>query len=90
MPIYVYEDMYTGERVEALQTVDDRDCMPNRYRRLMPERIGVIKGIKDPRGAERSVPRALRDLELQGKNARHIAKEAGHSVDDLKQVWDIK
>jgi hypothetical protein len=42
----------------------------------------------DPTAAVRSVPRAFKDLE-QTMPADRIAKAAGHSIKEIKRVWNI-
>ena len=87
MPIYVYENAATGERVEAMMPMARRNFYAPGFRRVItPQRVSVPTGAKDPTSADGSVPKALRDLEMT-MPADQIAKQAGFSVETLKSVW---
>lgn len=55
---------------------------------------GIVPGLsgsmahKDPTCADLAIPRALRDLE-RTKSAKQIAREAGHSINTLRETWKI-
>ena len=64
--------------------------MKNRLREILAtgQAPGVNTKAADPSSAVRSVPRAFKDLE-QTMAADRIAKAAGHSIKEIKQVWNI-
>lgn len=87
MPTYEYQDTRTGETVELVRTVAERDNVPNHLKRLtVPRRVAVKFGLLAEIDADNSVPKAFRDLE-QTMPAREIARQAGFSIDHIKRVW---
>lgn len=49
---------------------------------------GVAGQRLDPQSPDAAIPRALRQLE-EKQSARAIAREAGWSVNQLKQAWNL-
>ena len=49
---------------------------------------GFHQNVLDPQSADRAIPRALRELE-QTHSARRIAKDAGWTVNQLKETWKV-
>lgn len=89
MPLYDYIDKDTGGTVELFRPVELRDCVPDRFERIqVPARVGTVRGLKDPKSAEGSVPRALKELE-QTVSHGEIARQSGFSTERMKQIWGI-
>lgn len=90
MPIYEYEDVKTGERVELFRPVRLRfDCPPNLKRvisRTARPKIG--KGAPDPSHADQAVPRALKELE-QTTRTSDIERGSGFTAKQLKRIWGM-
>lgn len=92
---YVYEND-AGERLELQRTVAERDNCPRGFRRVMvsparprggPPTHGLFTGgARDPGEADLAVPRAFKELE-QTMPADRIAREAGFSVNYIKDAW---
>lgn len=91
MPLYEYEDVKTGQRVELWRHVDDRDRVDKGLRRVIPLATGrgLFTGrAKDPTSADVAVPRAFRELE-QTMPREQIERQSGFSVGQIKKVWDF-
>lgn len=92
MPLYKYRDTVTGETVEMVRRVSERDNVPPNYIRIpIPERIGILgtsSSPLDPHTAEAQVPKAYRQLEEKHGN-REFLKESGFSTEEVKRVWNI-
>lgn len=89
MPLYEYIDETTGRHVEMFMPVGERDCVPTNLKRIqVPGRVGYVTGLTDPTSADRSVPRAFRDLE-QTMPAHEISRQSGFTVNQIKQIWGM-
>lgn len=92
MPIYEYENLTTGEIIEAFRPVRRRNVCPPNTVRLMSRtgkpRVGK-EGLADPSTADVAVPRALKQLE-ETVPADRIERESGFSAKTLKRVWGMK
>lgn len=89
MPIYEYEDVNTGERVEMFKPVRERyNCPPN----LMPvislpgrPKIGRA-GLPDPSQAEQSIPRAFKECE-QKLGTSETCRLSGFTHKQIRKAW---
>lgn len=89
MPVYQYKNG-TGEVVELVRPVADRDMCPPGFQRVtVPVRVAISGAARDPYIADTQVPRAFRQLE-EKVSAREIVKESGFSIEDVKRIWSIK
>lgn len=91
MPIYQYHDLSTGQIVELLRPVAERDLVPSHLQRItVPERLGVHGSLAplDPHTADSSVPRAFRELELTMGHSE-LVKKVGFSRDHIRRVWNF-
>ena len=87
MPLYEYEDLKTGERVELCRAVERRDEVPPNLRRItVPKRLGVLMGALSDSDVDRAAPRAFRQLE-DTMNAKDIARQTGFSIDQIRRAW---
>lgn len=91
MPIYEFEDVRTGERVELFRTVARRDEVPKGLRRVISlTGRGPFTGQAiDPSSAAAAVPRAFRQVELSGIPREKIERDSGFSVRDIKNTWQF-
>lgn len=88
MPLYQYRNKETGEVIELLRSVEDRDQAPAGFERVtVPERVGIPRGLTSEAGASFKVPRALREIEQGSCGAREISKHFGMPVDTIKKAW---
>lgn len=96
MPLYEYEDVRTGERIELFRTIANRDRVPAVLKRVLV--VGAAPAIgnglftgqaRDPQCAEAAVPRAFKQLEATMPSDR-IARDSGFSVKEIKRAWDFK
>ncbi|HTA30715.1 MAG TPA: hypothetical protein VK731_09515 [Candidatus Cybelea sp.] len=76
--------------MEEFRTVGRRDECPPGFRRVVSRTSCRVAGHEalDPQSADAAVPRALKQLESQ-YDAKRIAKDAGWSVNQLKETWKI-
>jgi hypothetical protein len=91
MPLYEYDDLNTGRRVELVLPVNRRDnAGPNLRRVTCPQRVCVTPGaIADPHSADGMMPRAFKDLESSGVSAREIERQSGFSREQIKRIWSM-
>lgn len=91
MPLYEYENLRTGERLELFRTIARRDCVPRQLRRVVSlTGRGPFTGrLEDPRSAAVSVPRAFKQLEHTMPRER-IERDSGFSVKQIKTAWSFK
>lgn len=91
MPVYEYRNKATGEVVELVRPVAQRDCVPgNLVRVTVPRRINYVQGVLDSTDADVSTPKGFRQLEetIPG-GYRAIEKQTGFSAEHIKRVWNI-
>lgn len=94
MPLYEYENV-AGERIEAERTIAERDNCPGGFTRVItaparPRRggPGLFTGrARDPGEADLAVPRAFRNIELDGTRREVIERGTGFSVQQIKRTW---
>lgn len=87
MPVYEYRHEVTGQRIELVRPVAERDHCPPGYRRVtVPARLGVLTGALEDAHPDRAVPNALKQLE-EKHSAREIARQSGFTVEQLKETW---
>ena len=87
MPLYEYEDVRTGERVELRRPLCRRDDCPGHLRRVMARpafRMGA--GALDPTAVDVAAPRGLREMEEQ-MGSRDFEHNLGMSARKLKEIW---
>lgn len=91
MPLYEYEEIATGNRIELFRTVEQRDQVPENLRRVvsLSGRGPFTGSLPDPRSADVAVPRAFRQLEATQPRDR-IERECGFTVKQLKRTWNFK
>lgn len=90
MPLYEFENEKTGRTVELFRTVGRRDEVPPGFRRIVSRTSCRVVGQEalDPQSADSAIPRALKELE-KTSGADRIARDAGYSVNQLKETWKI-
>ena len=89
MPVYEYEDERSGQTVELVRPIAQRDRVPRHLRRRrVPRRINFVTGAPDPTDASVATPRAFRQLE-DTIPADRIARESGFSTERIKQIWGM-
>jgi hypothetical protein len=88
MPIYEYEEVTTGKRIELFQPVSRRNHAPDGFRRVISTCPGgLFTGrAADPTSADVAVPRAFKQLEQTMPRDR-IERDCGFSAKELKRVW---
>lgn len=90
MPLYQYENG-TGEVLELVRPVADRDCAPPGFRRVtVPQHLalfGTSNDRKEESSAEAAVPRALKQLD--GNTVNAMVRQSGFSVAKFKEVWNL-
>ena len=87
MPLYEYEDVRTGRRVELRRPLARRDDCPRNLRRVWARpgfRVGA--GAPDPSGVDIAAPRGLREMEEQ-MGSRDFEHNLGMSARKLKEIW---
>jgi len=89
MPIYQYRNPTTGEVIERIRPVQDRDRAPRGFARVTaPQRVAVVRGILDPETPDAAIPRALKQLE-HTIDHRAIARGSGFSTRQLREIWNV-
>lgn len=86
MPSYDYIEEKTGERVEFIVPIAERDAVPGHRRLQVPPRLNTVGLAEDVLTQEYGVREGLKAMEHR-YGADRIARESGFSVNDLKQTW---
>ena len=93
MPTYEYYDSTTGKTVELQRRIAERDNVPPHLKRIVAPNIGGQGFMgrdccREP-GVDEAVPKAFREMELQGHSHHDICRQAGFSVDHIKRTWNF-
>lgn len=91
MPTYVFEHKTTGQLIELVLPIADRDKAPKGYKRItVPFKVGYANAshLREP-GVDVAVPKAFREIEQGGTSAREIARQTGFSVDHIRRVFNF-
>jgi hypothetical protein len=91
MPLYEYENIVTGERVEMFRPLGKKyDCPPDLLPVIsLPGRPKIGVGIPDPSDADQAVPRAFKECEQQ-LGTSEVVRQSGFTAEQIKKVWKIK
>ncbi len=88
MPLYEYENPVTGERVEEVRPVEQRDNAPKGFRRVtIPRRVYAHRGCPDLKDVDYATPLAFKDMERKGVSTREMEMAAGMSTEKIKQTF---
>ncbi|HEX3625142.1 MAG TPA: hypothetical protein VH280_06940 [Verrucomicrobiae bacterium] len=91
MPIYEYENINTGERIEIFKPVRERyNCPPNLLPVIsLPARPRMGKeGLPDPANADQSIPRAFKETE-ERIGTGETCRLSGFTAKQIKKAWGI-
>ena len=86
MPSYDYIDEKTGERVEKIVPIAERDNVPGHKRVPVPPRVNMVGVAEDIHSQEYGVRQGLKDMETRYGRDR-IRRETGMSLRQLEQAW---
>jgi hypothetical protein len=88
MPVYVAKNA-KGELKEFVRKVEERDCLPEGWRRVFVPTRGFLKGAIEERSPEGAAPKGFQREENSGKNWREIERACGLSRDEIRRTWDF-
>ncbi|MEW6303499.1 MAG: hypothetical protein AB1705_08520 [Verrucomicrobiota bacterium] len=87
MPLYEYVDTRTGNTVELIKPVAQRDQVPSHLRRVtVPRRLHVTFGAPWEMDVDVQMPKGLRQMEERIGVGR-MERESGFTAKQLKQIW---
>ncbi len=86
MPLYDFINESTGERVEFIVPIAQRDAVPGHRRIAVPPRLNTVGFAEDIHSQAYGVRQGLKHMEdTLGRD--RIQRESGMSVRDLSAAW---
>ena len=86
MPCYDYINEKTGERVEIIVPMSQRDSVPGHKRILIPPHINTVGFAENPHTMEYGVRQGLKDMEERFGRDR-IEREGRFKMNTLRETW---
>lgn len=86
MPLYDFIDESTGQKVELLVPIAQRDQVPGHRRLAVPPRLNTVGFAEDIHSQAYGARKGLKEMESAYGRDR-IVRDTGFSVNQLRQTW---